>query len=64
VGTLGKSLGDAGVNIAGMQVARADAGGDTLMGLSVDQAVPGELLEAIAGAIGAHRASAVDLSEV
>jgi D-3-phosphoglycerate dehydrogenase len=64
VGTLGRMLGDANVNIAGMQVARTGAGGDTLMGLSVDQAVPADLLSAIASAIGARTASAVDLSAV
>ena len=64
VGTLGRMLGDANVNIAGMQVARTDAGGDALMALSVDQAAPTDLLSAIASAIGARAASAVDLSEV
>jgi len=64
VGTLGGMLGDAGVNIAGMQVSRAASGGDTLMAMSVDSAVPAELLQAAAAAIGARAASGVDLSEV
>ncbi|HEV2087188.1 MAG TPA: phosphoglycerate dehydrogenase [Cryptosporangiaceae bacterium] len=64
VGTLGRTLGDAGINIAGMQVARTDAGGETLMALSVDSAVPADLLEQAALGIGAHSASVVDLSRV
>lgn len=64
VGTLGRMLGDANINIAGMQVSRAQTGGDTLMALSVDQNVPIDLLAAIASAIGARSASEVDLSEV
>ncbi len=62
VGTLGRTLGDAGINIAGMQVSRTDAGGETLMALSVDSAVPADLLEQAALGIGAHAASGVDLS--
>jgi len=64
VGTLGVLLGDAGVNIAGMQVARALAGGESLMALAVDQAVPADLLQRLAAAIGAHAATTVDLTEV
>ena len=38
VGTVGKILGDAGVNIAGMQVSRNEKGGQALVALSVDSA--------------------------
>ncbi|MFG1923592.1 phosphoglycerate dehydrogenase [Cryptosporangium sp. NPDC048952] len=64
VGTLGVLLGDAGVNIAGMQVARALGGNASLMALAVDQAVPADLLQRLAAAIGAHAANTVDLSGV
>jgi D-3-phosphoglycerate dehydrogenase len=64
VGTLGRTLGDALVNIAGMQVARKATGGDTLMALTVDQAVDPALLEQVALAIGARSAARVDLTEV
>jgi D-3-phosphoglycerate dehydrogenase len=64
VGTLGGMLGGAQVNIAGMQVARATTGGDTLMALSVDQAVDPQLLTQVADAIGARSAAAVDLTQV
>ena len=36
VGTVGQILGDAGINIAGMQVARDEKGGHALVALSVD----------------------------
>lgn len=62
VGTIGSILGDAGVNIAGMQVARREAGGEALMTLTVDSPVSVELLTAAADAIGAAAASTVDLS--
>ena len=39
VGIVGNALGKAGVNIAGMQVARTNAGGDALMALTVDSAI-------------------------
>ena len=60
VGTVGAALGEAQVNIAGAQVSRTSQGGDALMALTVDSAVPAEVLDAIESAIGAHsvRASA------
>jgi D-3-phosphoglycerate dehydrogenase len=64
VGTLGGKLGGADVNIAGMQVARASTGGDTLMALAVDQAVSPALLQQVAEAIGARSAAWVDLTQV
>ena len=63
VGTVGSILGQAGVNIASMQVARREAGGEALMALTVDSAVHSDLLEAAATAIGATAASTVDLTE-
>jgi D-3-phosphoglycerate dehydrogenase len=62
VGTIGSILGDAGVNIAGMQVSRREAGGEALMTLTVDSAVKPELLAKSADAIGAAAASTVDLT--
>jgi D-3-phosphoglycerate dehydrogenase len=63
VGTVGTILGQAGVNIAAMQVARREAGGEALMTLTVDSAIGTELLGSAAGAIGAAAASAVDLRD-
>ncbi len=62
VGTIGSILGQAGVNIAAMQVARRKAGGEALMTLTVDNPVGAELLTEAQEAIGAVAASTVDLS--
>ena len=62
VGRIGAALGQAGVNIAGAQVSRTSQGGDALMALTVDSAVPAEVLEEIATAIGATSARSADLS--
>jgi len=61
VGAIGSILGEAGVNIAAMQVARREAGGEALMTLTVDSSVDAELLSSAAEAIGASRGSIVDL---
>jgi D-3-phosphoglycerate dehydrogenase len=63
VGTVGTILGERGVNIAAMQVARREAGGEALMTLTVDSAVEPEVLTQVAEAIGATAASAVDLTD-
>jgi D-3-phosphoglycerate dehydrogenase len=61
VGTVGAALGEAGVNIAGAQVSRTMRGGEALMAVTVDGQVPADLLEDIAGRIGARQARAADL---
>jgi D-3-phosphoglycerate dehydrogenase len=63
VGSVGTILGRAGVNIAAMQVARREAGGEALMSLTIDSPVPAELVAEVAGAVGAERAATVDLRE-
>ncbi|MGW3245918.1 phosphoglycerate dehydrogenase [Streptomyces sp. NPDC001070] len=63
VGTIGRILGDAGVNIAGMQVARDQAGGEALVALTVDTAIPAPVLAEIAEEIGATSARAVNLED-
>jgi len=62
VGTVGVALGEARVNIAGAQVSRTSEGGSALMALTVDSAVPAEVLEQIGQAIGAESVRAVDLT--
>ncbi len=62
VGTVGRILGDAGVNIARMQVARDAKGGHALVALTVDTAVPHDVLAEIVDEIGAVYGRAVDLS--
>lgn len=61
VGTVGQILGDAGINIAGMQVARDAKGGDALVALSVDSPIAAETLSEIEHAIDASSVRAVDL---
>jgi D-3-phosphoglycerate dehydrogenase len=63
VGAIGSILGEAGVNIAAMQVARREAGGEALMTLTVDSSVGADLLTSAADAIGAAAGSAVDLRD-
>ncbi len=62
VGIVGARLGEAGVNIAGAQVSRTNRGGEALMAVTVDSPVPAELLEDIAGRIGAREARSADLN--
>jgi D-3-phosphoglycerate dehydrogenase len=62
VGIVGARLGDADVNIAGAQVSRKEEGGHALMALTVDSAVPHDVLEQLAAEIGAHSVRSVDLS--
>ena len=61
VGTVGARLGERGINIAGAQVSRTSPDGDALMALTVDDAIPHDLLSQIAAAVGAHSARTVDL---
>ncbi|CAA9328445.1 MAG: D-3-phosphoglycerate dehydrogenase [uncultured Nocardioidaceae bacterium] len=63
VGTLGGVLGQAGINIAGMQVCRDRQGGHALVALSVDSAIPASALEEIRTSIRADEVRAVDLTE-
>jgi D-3-phosphoglycerate dehydrogenase len=47
VGIVGTLLGEAGVNIANMQVGRDSEGGEALMALALDSPVPGPILDDI-----------------
>ncbi|MGQ0625107.1 MAG: phosphoglycerate dehydrogenase [Sporichthyaceae bacterium] len=61
VGTVGRILGEAGINIAGMQVGRTAKGGQALVALTVDSAIPTEVLAELARAISADWARTADL---
>jgi D-3-phosphoglycerate dehydrogenase / 2-oxoglutarate reductase len=61
VGTVGVILGDAGVNIGGMQVSRQAKGGLALVALSVDTAIPHDVLADIQHAMDAASVRAIDL---
>ncbi|MEI6295441.1 MAG: ACT domain-containing protein, partial [Actinomycetes bacterium] len=61
VGAMGGVLGGAGVNIAGMQVSRSEAGGAALMALNIDSAVSAEILAKVLQATGADFVRTVNL---
>ena len=63
VGTVGRILGEAAVNIAGMQVSRDRKGGHALVVMTVDGAIPVPVLDDIVREIGAETARQVDLTE-
>ena len=61
VGMVGNILGAAKINIANMQVARDKAGGEALMALTVDSAIPTDVTKKIASEIGARVSRSVSL---
>lgn len=61
VGIVGETLGKTGINIASMQVARSSAGGEALMAITVDSAIPAQIVEGVAKATGANLARTVSL---
>jgi len=61
VGAVGNSLGNAKINIAGMQVAREAAGGKALMALTVDSTVSDAVTDAIKKEISADLVRSVSL---
>lgn len=61
IGAFGRLLGDAGVNIAGMQVSRQEQGGKALVVLTLDSAIPTDVLAAIAAEVDATLAEVVTL---
>jgi D-3-phosphoglycerate dehydrogenase len=63
VGSVGRVLGEAGINIGGMQVARDAAGGDVLMVLTVDSQVPAAVLSEIFQVIGTTAVRVADLDD-
>jgi D-3-phosphoglycerate dehydrogenase len=62
VGVIGGRLGEAGVNIASMQVGRRAAGGEALIAMAVDSVIPPDVVDDIVAAIGATDARAIDLA--
>lgn len=61
IGSLGRLLGDQEINIAGMQVSRKDETGEAFVGLTVDSAIPSEIIGAIEHEIGGYTVRTVDL---
>jgi D-3-phosphoglycerate dehydrogenase len=62
IGTVGTLLGEAGVNVASMEVGRKEAGGPALMALTVDSPIPPAVLSEIESAIGAQKARSLLLA--
>ena len=60
IGRVGTTLGEAGVNIADMDVGRTDEGASALMVISVSQALPGEVAEALRSAEGVTSVAVID----
>ncbi|HET8780529.1 MAG TPA: ACT domain-containing protein, partial [Agromyces sp.] len=63
VAVYGREFGEAGINIAGMQIARLEAGGGALSVLTVDSPVPAEVLERVREAIEADVLVEIDITE-
>lgn len=61
IGIVGRVLGQAGINVAEMQVGRAAAGDMALMALTVDSAIPTSFVEEISKETAARMGRAVDL---
>jgi D-3-phosphoglycerate dehydrogenase len=63
IGRVGTILGQAGVNIASMQVGRRRQGGEALMALTVDSVIPPGVLDRVMAEIGAHDGTFLNLSQ-
>ena len=63
VAVYGQKFGEAEINIAGMQVARHEAGGKALSVLTIDSPASAELLDSLRTAIRADVVSAIDITE-
>nr|WP_205864755.1 phosphoglycerate dehydrogenase [Planctomonas sp. JC2975] len=63
VAVYGREFGEAGINIAGMQIARTTAGGKALSVLTVDSPVPDGILDSVRAAIDADVMQAIDITE-
>jgi len=61
VGAVGALLGNASINIAGMQVARVRPGGDALMVLTVDEPIAQDVVDDVADSVQARSAHYVAL---
>lgn len=63
VAVYGQKFGEAGINIAGMQIARREAGGQALSVLTVDSPVPDDLLDEVRSAIHADLFRQIEITE-
>lgn len=63
VAVYGQKFGEAGVNIANMQISRHEAGGEALSVLTIDSPAPDGVLDAIAEATQARFVREIDITE-
>jgi D-3-phosphoglycerate dehydrogenase len=63
IGKVGTILGQAGVNIASMQVGRRRQGGEALMALTVDSVIPPGVLDRVMAEVGAHDGNFLELPD-
>ncbi len=63
VAVYGQKFGEAGINIASLQIARREAGGQALSVLTVDSPVPDDLLDEVRGAIQADLFRQIEITE-
>jgi D-3-phosphoglycerate dehydrogenase len=63
VAVYGQKFGEAGINIAGMQIARRAAGGQALSVLTVDSPVGDELIDEVGSAIHADLFRQIEITE-
>jgi D-3-phosphoglycerate dehydrogenase / 2-oxoglutarate reductase len=63
VAVFGKEFGEAGINIAGMQVSRREAGGQALSVLTIDSPAPEGLLETVRQAIKADLVREINITD-
>lgn len=63
VAVYGQRFGEAGINIAGMQIARRTAGGQALSVLTIDSPAPEALLDEIRGVIDAELFRQIEITE-
>ncbi|WP_347756459.1 phosphoglycerate dehydrogenase [Agrococcus sp. ProA11] len=64
VATYGAAFGEAGINIAGMQIARTEAGGDALSIVTIDQTAPDALIERLGETIEATAIRQIDIRPI
>jgi D-3-phosphoglycerate dehydrogenase len=63
VAVFGKEFGDAGINIAGMQIARESEGGNALSVLTVDSQASAQVLATVSEQIDARYVHAIDIAD-
>lgn len=63
VAVYGQHFGEAGINIAGMQIARHEAGGSALSVLTVDSPIPEDLLAKVGTCIAADVIRQIEIEQ-